>query len=194
MKDGTPSSPASPPDTLVRPGSGRGSYSSLVRIGTGWQTCKQQTAVGDCNSDGKNALLAVRPDGKTYFYLGPGTGRRHGPRRVVASGWNAYTEIAPVCDYDGNGTDDVVFHKKDGTLWLRTGLAKRAGSPWFSAARKMGSGGWNGCYRILGASDFNRDRKADMLVTESDGSAWFYASMQFKDAGAVESGVYTDKL
>jgi hypothetical protein len=146
------------------------------------------------DGDGNNDLLAVRPDGATYLYSGPGTGKHHGPRTRIAADWNTYTDVTPVGDYDGDGTGDVIFRKADGTLWLRTGLKTYSGG-WFSAERRIGTGGWNSFNRILGPGDFNSDGKADILATKpTDGSAHFYAGTRFITSAAILPGVFQGGL
>ncbi|EMY32495.1 lysozyme M1 [Arthrobacter crystallopoietes BAB-32] len=177
-----------------RVASGNEGYRSRVKIGSsGWTGFAHLEGVGDLNRDGRNDLLAVRPDGDVYLYTGPGTGRHHGPRTLIATGWTGYNAVVPVGDYDGDGADDVVVRKKDGTLWLRSGLMRRSGSAWLSAEMRIGSG-WNVYNRLMGVGDFNRDAKMDMVGTRTDGSAWFYAGTQFKVSAAVKPGLNTDKL
>ena len=175
-------------------GSGSEGLRPRVKIGSsGWTAFTHLEGVGDLNRDGRNDLLAVQPSGNAYLYAGPGTGKSHGPRTLIASGWSGYSGVAPVSDFDGDGTKDVVFRKADGTVWLRTGLAQRSGSAWLSNERRIGSG-WNVYSRVVGTGDFNRDAKADMVGTRSDGSAWFYAGTQFKVSNAVRPGINTDTL
>ncbi|WP_237740802.1 FG-GAP-like repeat-containing protein [Crystallibacter crystallopoietes] len=177
-----------------RIGGGDEGYERRVKIGnSGWGQFLHLEAPGDVNRDGNNDLLAVARDGTVYLYAGPGTGTSHGPRAVAGSGWNAYTAVVPVGDYDGGGTGDIVLRKPDGSLWLRTGLASFSDG-WFSQERRIGSGGWNGFNRILGPGDFNSDAKVDMFATRPDGTAFFYAGTRFSRPEAVEPGVPAGNL
>lgn len=175
-------------------GGGNEGYERRVKIGSsGWGQFLHLEAAGDVNGDGNRDLLAVTRDGTLYLYAGPGTGTSHGPRTVAGAGWNAYTAVVPVGDYDGDGTGDAVLRKSDGSLWLRTGLKSPSGG-WFSGERKIGSGGWNGFDRILGPGDFNADSKVDIFATRPDGAAFFYAGTQFRGGQAVKPGLPAGNL
>ncbi|MGM0929050.1 MAG: FG-GAP-like repeat-containing protein [Actinomycetota bacterium] len=157
-------------------------YKRRVKIGNGgWNQFSRILGVGDLNRDGRNDLLAVRPDGSVQLYAGPGDGR-HGKASTVAAGWQRYSYLTAVGDYDGDGTADIVARKPDGTLWLLAGR-KTNSSGSFAAERRIGSSGWNTYNRIVGPGDFNSDRKVDLLGTKKTGSMWRYDGTRFVNGG-----------
>ncbi|MFD8071873.1 FG-GAP repeat domain-containing protein [Streptomyces sp. NPDC059718] len=76
-------------------GSATAPFAARTRIGTGWNTYKQISVVGDLNSDGKADLVGSDSTGGLWFYKG--TGKATAPfaarTRIGSSGWNTYNRI-----------------------------------------------------------------------------------------------------
>ncbi|MFD1212700.1 FG-GAP-like repeat-containing protein [Arthrobacter sp. GCM10027362] len=163
--------------------SGSVGYKKRVKIGTsGWNQFTSILGAGDVNRDGRNDLIAVGSDGKAWLYTGPGTGRGHGPRTQIASGWQGYSHLTAAGDFTGDGAADLLARKPDGTLWLLAGR-KSYSSGWFAGERKIGASGWNAFTRILGPGDLTSDKKVDLLAIKATGSGWLYRGTAFRNSG-----------
>jgi Tol biopolymer transport system component len=84
------------PDLLARgsatgelwlyPGRAGGGFSSRIRVGTGWNSMRHLTSIGDVNRDGHNDLIAVQVATNRLF-LYPWRGTSFGPRQLIGAGW-----------------------------------------------------------------------------------------------------------
>ncbi|MEV0489971.1 glycoside hydrolase domain-containing protein [Streptomyces atratus] len=156
------------------PGTGTGTLTSRVLIGTGGWNGMANLAVGDLNSDGKDDLVGTEvASGKLYLY--PGTGSGPGRRKEIGSGgWNGINNTF-VGDFTGDGRDDLGgVGTSTGTLYLYRGHGDGtidAGS----SRTEIGSSGWNGMDKIVSPGDMNRDRRDDIVATEkSTGKLYLY--------------------
>ena len=57
-----------------------------------------------------------------------------------------------------------------------------ATNPGYTAGRSISSG-WSAYADVIGASDFNSDRRTDLVGYKSDGSLWFFAGTPMNDNG-----------
>lgn len=162
------------------PGNGQGGFTSPVRIGTGWRIYSRIVGVGDFNGDGRNDFTAIKPDGSMWFYAGTGTvgAGSQGYASAIKMGttnWSAFSQVAGVRDFNGDGRNDLVASKKDGTLWFfagtRTVSSTQSGH---APAVKIGSSGWDAYTSIVGVRNFGGKPTNDLLATKTDGSLWFY--------------------
>ena len=88
---------------------------------SGWNAYDQLVAPGDFNEDGHPDVLARKPDGTLWLYLGDGHGGFIQGGTQIDAGWNAFVEITAAGDFNGDGHADVMARKSDGTLWLFPG-------------------------------------------------------------------------
>jgi hypothetical protein len=151
------------------PGTGSG-LGPRRQIGSGWNGMREITAIGDFNRDGLPDLLAVKTSTNALF-LYPGlTGLRLGTAVQVGAGWGAYSELAGLGDFTGDGYPDLAARATDGSLYLYPGTGTG-----FAARRQIGIG-WNGLRDLLGVGDFDRDGHTDLAaVRASDGVLLLYA-------------------
>ena len=71
------------------PGNGRGGFSGVVKIGTGWGSFVSISGSGDVDDDGRADLLAWSAAGRMILY--PGNGRGGFLRPLpVGGGWTGY--------------------------------------------------------------------------------------------------------
>jgi GH25 family lysozyme M1 (1,4-beta-N-acetylmuramidase) len=159
-------------------------YKPALKIGNGgWNAYTAVVDTGDFNGDASADLLARRADGSLWYYNG--TGKTTGASawytpalKVGNGGWNAYTSIIGTRDFNGDGTNDLIAVRSDGTLWFYAGTGKPSStSEGYKPALKIGNGGWNAYSHII-AGDFNGDGKPDLLATNTNGTLWFYAGTQ----------------
>ncbi|HET6242128.1 MAG TPA: FG-GAP-like repeat-containing protein [Arthrobacter sp.] len=151
-------------------------YGDARKIGDfGWEVFNSLTATEDLNGDKIADLLARKPDGSLFFYPGNGSGAYGTPRKIGDYGWEAFNALISVGDFNGDGKNDLIARKPDGTLWLYpgTGLID-AGNPGYAAPKRIGDYGWDVFTALIGTGDFNGDGKNDLLARKADGSLWLY--------------------
>ncbi len=179
------------PDLLARmrdgslwfyPGNGSGSYGAPTKIGLfGWDVFNSLTGVGDFNGDGRNDLLARKPDGTLWMY--PGTGRVDStssgfgaPIKIGNFGWDGFTSLTAAGDLNGDGKNDLLARKPDGSLWLYAGTGRvDSSNNGYLAGQKIGAFGWEVFDQLIGVGDFNSDGKNDVIGRMSDGTLWLYS-------------------
>ncbi|MGZ6798048.1 MAG: FG-GAP repeat domain-containing protein, partial [Nocardioidaceae bacterium] len=127
---------------LLYPGNGTGGLRAPVTIGKGWGVMTSFIATGDWDTNGTTDFLVRRNDGALLLYSGNAQGGVSFVRTVAAAGWNPYTSILGVGDWDGDGLPDLLARKSDGTLWLYSGDGTGA----FAGHRQV-SAGWSS-YRL----------------------------------------------
>lgn len=110
----------------VYPGTGRvdatsNGYDRPVKIGNfGWNGFDQLFGAGDYNADGKNDVLARKPDGTLWLYPGDGAGRLTSPRRI-GTGWSIYDTVLGAWNLNADAYPDLLARGRDGSLWAYSG-------------------------------------------------------------------------
>ena len=130
----------------------------------GWQV----EGIGDFNRDGRDDVLLRRSDGNWQIHHMDGrmvlSSYSFRPRRDddFPAGW-----VAGVGDFDGSGSNDLLWHLADGTWHLYSNFS------WSSNSKVSlpGDTGW----AVAGVADFNGDGKADVLLRHEDGRWRYYA-------------------
>ncbi|MHA7220744.1 GH25 family lysozyme [Arthrobacter sp. RHLT1-20] len=163
------------------PGDGAGAYGAGKRIGDfGWEMFNALIGVGDFNGDNKPDLIARGKDGTLWLYAG--TGRVDSTSRGYAAGvkignfgWNVFTALTGVGDFNGDGKNDILARQGDGSLWLYAGTGRvDANNNGYQGAIRVGQFGWEIFDQILGPGDVNADGKNDILARKPDGTLWLY--------------------
>lgn len=90
-------------------------FGAATRISGGWQAFNEVSAVGDFNKDGRNDLVARKPDGTLWLYAGSGTGGFRFAKQI-ATGWAGAAAITGGNDFDKDGRNDIVAIWADGSL------------------------------------------------------------------------------
>ena len=125
-------------------GSG-GFYSGNTEIGHGWQGFTSIVAPGDFSGDGRPDLIARTSDGRLYLYRGNGSGGFNPGSTQIGNGWNIFDLIIAPGDFSGDGRNDLIGRKPDGTLWLYRGN----GSGGFTSPYPQIGHGWAGFAAIV---------------------------------------------
>lgn len=173
-------------------------YGPARKIGEfGWEVFNTLTATGDLNGDAVADLVARKPDGTLWFYPGNGNGAYGGARKIGDYGWEVFNALIGVRDFNGDGKNDLLARKPDGTLWFYAGTGRvDSTSAGFSGARKIGDYGWEVFTALTGTGDMNGDGKNDLVARRADGSLWLYpgtgtvSTTSGGYAGAVKIGEY----
>jgi hypothetical protein len=162
---------ASTGDLRIYAGTGKGTITSGVRIGTGWGIFNALETPGDYNGDGPLDVMARESStGYLWLYRGNGTGGWL-PRVKIGTGWNVMNAIVGPGDFNGDQRVDVLARERStGYLWLYPGN----GSGGWQTRVRVGSG-WNIFSALVGPGDFTGDGTADVLAREaSTGYLWLY--------------------
>ena len=133
----------------------------LEVVDTGWQIA----GTGDFDGDHRDDVLWRRADGALTDWRGLANGGL-GPNggnllTVVDPQW----QVAGVGDFNGDGRDDVLWHRADGAVtdWLGTAFAglDPNGANFLDVVNTQ--------WQIAGVGDFNGDGKDDILWRSTDG-------------------------
>ena len=173
-------------------------YKPARKIGEyGWEAFDTLIGTRDFNGDNRADLLARKPDGTLWFYPGTGTGAYGSPRKIGEYGWEAFNQLSGVGDFNGDGKNDLLARKPDGTLWLYPGTGKvDALNTGYGVPKRIGDYGWEVFNLVQGVGDLNNDGKNDILARKPDGSLWLYrgtgtvSSTSSGYLGAVKVGNY----
>lgn len=125
----------------IYPGKGNGSFSSRVKVGSGWNQYNSVRGHGDFTGDGK-ADLIVRKSSTSDIYLYKGTGKAGTgafSSRIKVRNWSSYNAFDAVGDVTGDGKADFLARTRGGTLYLYKGTGK-ATSEIFATRISVGTG------------------------------------------------------
>jgi hypothetical protein len=145
-------------------GNGRGGLTGVINRGPGWNVMNRVLAAGDRNKDGHNDILATTRTGQLVYYAGYGAGAFY-PGRVIGTGWNTIKSLTSAGDLNGDGFPDLLGTRmSDGVQLMYAGVAGgslRAGVVW--------GPGWGSLDPVIGGSDLDGDRYADVYARAGDG-------------------------
>ncbi|WP_121716012.1 FG-GAP-like repeat-containing protein [Streptomyces sp. E5N91] len=100
-------------------GSATAPFAARVRVGGGWDTYNQITAVGDIAGTAAGDLVARDKAGVLWLYHGNGKGNFL-PRERVGGGWNVYTYLVGAGDVDSDGRPDLIAYGTGGTYFYHS--------------------------------------------------------------------------
>jgi hypothetical protein len=110
------------------------------KIGSGWQSFNSVVGVGDLDGDRRNDLVARRNDGTLWLYAGNGYGGFRYKKQIGTSkGWNAFTQLAGMGDFTGDGRKDLLALAPNGYLYAFKGTGKGGLSTRILVSKGFGS-------------------------------------------------------
>ncbi|GAB2892588.1 FG-GAP-like repeat-containing protein [Neomicrococcus lactis] len=164
------------------PGTGTGSVTARVKVGTGWNGMGLVTSAGDFNGDGIPDVIArANASGELFMYPGNGSGGWK-PRVKIGTGWSAINLLSGGADLTGDGNIDIVARHSQGQLYVYPGNGKGG-----FGTRILAGTGWGGMKDIVSTGDFSGDGRADIVaIRKSDGLMFRYNGV---GNGKLASGV-----
>ncbi|MFB7633150.1 FG-GAP repeat domain-containing protein [Streptomyces sp. NPDC056149] len=157
-------------DTYLDPENGKLKSPDAARIGGGWDTYNQVTAVGDVAGAPHGDLVARDKSGVLWLYLGKGDGNFDG-RVKIGGGWGGYTQLTGGGDVNGDGRADLLARDSAGVLWLYKGTGNWKAP--FAPRVKVG-GGWNAYDQITSVGDVAGAPHGDLVARDKSGVLWLY--------------------
>ncbi|MFD8010603.1 FG-GAP repeat domain-containing protein [Streptomyces sp. NPDC058955] len=109
-------------------------FTARKRVGGGWGTYNEVTAVGNLAGGPAGDLVARDRAGVLWLYLGKGDGT-FAARTRIGGGWGGFTGLVGIGDVDGDRRVDLIAHDAAGDTFYRGTGAWR--SP-FAAGRRVG--------------------------------------------------------
>ncbi|WP_269461914.1 FG-GAP-like repeat-containing protein [Arthrobacter sp. SO5] len=152
-------------------------YKGARKIGDfGWDAFNSLSGTKDLNGDNIDDLLARMDDGSLWFYPGNGSGAYAAPTKIGKFGWEVFDSLTGIGDFSGDGKNDLLARKPDGTLWFYPGTGRvDATNSGLASPIKIGDFGWEAFTSLTAVRDLNGDGKNDLLGRMADGSLWLYA-------------------
>ncbi|MFJ4871438.1 FG-GAP repeat domain-containing protein [Streptomyces sp. NPDC088757] len=102
---------------------GTGSYSKpyapRVKVGAGWQTYDQITAVGNIAGSVAGDVVARDTSGVLWLHQGNGAGG-FSARVRIGAGWGAFSHLVGAGDLDNDGRPDLIAYGSGGTYVYRS--------------------------------------------------------------------------
>ncbi|MET7644997.1 VCBS repeat-containing protein [Streptomyces sp. NPDC005426] len=101
-------------------GSWKSPYAARTRVGGGWNTYDEITAVGNAAGGAAGDLVARDKAGVLWLYQGTGEGG-FSARTRIGAGWNTYTQLIGMGDGNMDGRTDLLAVDREGTSWYYRG-------------------------------------------------------------------------
>ncbi|EAP97508.1 hypothetical protein JNB_18598 [Janibacter sp. HTCC2649] len=147
------------------PGDGTGGFRTPVKVGTGWNTMRIMTSVGDVTGDRVPDLLAATSsDSELRVYPGDGKGSFLKPK-VVGYRWNGIRSIVGVGDWDRDGDSDVLGITTAGVplIYGNAGGGVLSNGPQLNFVAPQGS-------VVMAIGDATSDSLSDLVVKDASGT------------------------
>lgn len=163
-------------------GAAAGYFPVVSHSETGW-TGVSKFAVGDYNGDGRGDLVAIRPDGKLYFYPNQtrtATGSPFGAAETsTGATWGSVQNVS-LGDIDGDGLDDLVVIQ-GGYLYVYRNHGRAADGSYFTNAMWQSPSATWGSMKSMCVGDVTGDGVADLLTVASDSKLYLYPNNIFSN-------------
>lgn len=153
------------------PGDGAGGFDAPVRIGSGWNTMRLMTTVGDVTGDRHpDIIAATSASSDLRVYPGNGRGGFLSPK-VIGVGWHVIRSIVGVGDWDRDGDADLLGIWNDGrpTVYTNLGDGRLRTGPNLNFSAPEGT-------VVTAIGDVTFDTAVDLVVKEASGRVRVAAS------------------
>ncbi|MFB9732999.1 VCBS repeat-containing protein [Ornithinimicrobium kibberense] len=154
---------------LLYPATARERFASPRQIGKGWLVAESVQGGVDWDRDGALDLVARFTDGRLMLYRGNGTGG-FASARQIGKGWLQMRTWTPV-QQSVNGYPAVVATDAAGTMHVYP----TNGTGDFRARTTLG-GGWAPMEQVVGAGDWDKNGRSDLLVVDDEARLRLYAA------------------
>ncbi|MHA7273361.1 polysaccharide deacetylase family protein [Arthrobacter sp. TMT4-20] len=144
-------------------------FASPRQIGNGWLVAESVQGGVDWNRDGALDLIARFKDGRLMLYPGNGSGGFLAARQI-GHGWLTMRTWTPV-QQSVNGYPAVVATDKAGFMHVYP----TNGTGSFLPRIRLG-GGWLPMRQVVGAGDWDKNGRSDLLVVDSEARLRLYAA------------------
>lgn len=151
-------------------GNGDGTFQKPTTIGSGWSGFGLVTGGIDFDGDRRVDVVARDASGGLKLYRGDGMGGwLTGQGQPIGVGWNIIDSLSAAGDVDGDGVNDFIARRTDGTLWMY-GTDGRGN---WGSIRQIGTG-WNVFGAVFSPGNFDGSGGPDVLGRASNGNLFLY--------------------
>lgn len=147
------------------PGDGSGGFRAPVKVGTGWNTMRIMTSVGDVTGDRVPDLIAAtKVDSELRVYPGDGKGSFLRPK-IIGYRWNGIRSIVGVGDWDRDGDSDLLGITTAGVpiVYRNAGGGALGNGPTLNFSAPAGS-------VVTAIGDVTSDSSVDLVVKDAAGT------------------------
>jgi hypothetical protein len=155
---------------------------------SGWNAYSKLFRVTDWNGDGNPSIMGETPNGTLYQRTSDGFGNFTSEAVQVGTGWNTFTDIMVVNNWNGDGHANLLGRKSNGDLflytsdgaggWLNGGIGIKIGTGWNTFNTVLTPGTWRGTGH---QSLIGRKSNGDLFLYESDGAGgWLNGGVGIK--------------
>jgi peptidoglycan/xylan/chitin deacetylase (PgdA/CDA1 family) len=149
--------------------SARERFASPRQVGQGWLVAESVQGGVDWDRDGALDLVARFNDGRLMLYPGNGSGGFLPPRQI-GRGWLSVRTWTPV-QQSVNGYPAVIATDVAGIMYVYP----TNGSGGFLTRIRLG-GGWLPMRQVVGAGDWDKNGRSDLLVVDAEARLRLYAA------------------
>ena len=128
-----------------------------------------RSVMHDFNGDMKPDLLALTSTGRLYAYYGNGATGFLLSSKLVGIGWQSFTAIVAVGDWNGDGHSDLIVRNAAGTLTVYFGSVSG-----FTRGQTVGIG-FKGL-TLIGPGDWTGNGFPALIARDGTGRLWLYHS------------------
>jgi GH25 family lysozyme M1 (1,4-beta-N-acetylmuramidase) len=140
--------------------SGHPSMGAGQSVSTGWSAVTH-IMTGDFDGDGKADIIGQYGDTLAIWRSTSTASAFSFSYKALATGFNAYSRLLPLADYNGDGKPDIAALNLSGDgLWIHRNTST-PGNPSIAAGKSV-SAGWGVVNNIM-TGDFDGDGKADIV-------------------------------
>lgn len=151
-------------------GRGDGTFNGPTVIGSEWQNLSLVTGGVDFDGDRRVDMVGRDRTGVLRLYRGDGSGGwLSGSGSGVGTGWSIVTSLSAGGDLDGDGRNDLLARRTDGTLWSY-GTDGRGS---WGDVRQIGTG-WNAFEPVWGVGNFDGSAGPDVMGRTASGDLVLY--------------------